>query len=124
MSTVKRMATVLSVAALALVLFGSRAQADTWNDLSYVTFSGPVTLPGVALPAGTYMFTKVPDTPLVQVFSKTGNQIYATLFTIPDIHNTPASHTIVALRETPVGQPPAVRVWFYPGHDTGSEFLY
>jgi hypothetical protein len=32
------------------------AQASTFDKLSYVTFSGPVQIPGVVLPAGTYIF--------------------------------------------------------------------
>src|SRR4029078_13471846 len=37
------------------------ARADEWNKLTYLTFSGPVQVPGTTLPAGTYMF-KLADT--------------------------------------------------------------
>ena len=42
-------------AALAMVL-AAPASADTWNKKTFLTFSGPVQVPGVTLPAGTYTF--------------------------------------------------------------------
>jgi hypothetical protein len=74
------------------VLFAAPAQADSRNELTYLTFSQPVELPGVVLPAGTYMFRK-PDSPtdqdVVQVFSKDGDTSYGTFLTIPDRRPTP-----------------------------------
>jgi hypothetical protein len=32
------------------------AEADTWDQLTYFTFSAPVEIPGTILPAGTYSF--------------------------------------------------------------------
>ena len=37
-------------------LIASPARADEWNKKTFLTFSGPVQVPGVTLPAGTYTF--------------------------------------------------------------------
>src|SRR4051794_843180 len=43
--------------AAALVAFlAPGAHADEWNKRTYLTFSGPVQIPGATLPAGTYTF--------------------------------------------------------------------
>jgi hypothetical protein len=103
------------------------ARANEWNHLTYFTFSAPVEIPGVALPAGTYMF-KVPDVStgqnVVQVFSKDGSRIFATFFTIPDDRMTPTEKPIVTFEEAPAGAPEAVKAWFYPGEAVGREFVY
>jgi hypothetical protein len=103
------------------------ARADEHDKLTYFTFSGPVRLPGVTLPAGTYMF-KLAESPsnrhIVQVFNKDGSKIYATILAIPDQRLDPTDKPIVMFRETPAGTPAAVRAWFYPGNTIGDEFVY
>ena len=39
------------------------SKADTWDQLTKVTFSGPVEIPGQVLPAGTY-WLKLLDSPV------------------------------------------------------------
>src|SRR5207245_2922314 len=48
-----RIACTAAVLALGLA---TAAHADEWNKLTYLTFSGPVNMPGITLPAGTYRF--------------------------------------------------------------------
>ena len=43
-------------AATLAVAFAGTAHADECSKLTYLTFSGPVQLPGITLPAGTYRF--------------------------------------------------------------------
>src|SRR4029078_1435457 len=43
-------------AALLLGVAASASAQSTWDKLTYFTFSGPVAVPGVSLPAGTYEF--------------------------------------------------------------------
>jgi hypothetical protein len=116
----------VAVAVFAL-LSATSARADSWNQLTYFTFSAPVEIPGVALPAGTYMF-KLADTEesrnVVQVFSKDGSKVYATFLAIPDERMTPADKPVVTFEETPVGTPEAIKAWFYPGETIGHEFVY
>lgn len=103
------------------------AKADEWNKRTEITFSAPVELPGIVLPAGTYVF-KLADSPsnrdIVQVFNKDENKIYATILAIPDYRQAPASKTIVNFEERSAGSPEAIKEWFYPGDEYGEEFVY
>jgi len=45
------------LAAILIGTFAVPAQADECDKLTYLTFSAPVALPGVSLPAGTYRFS-------------------------------------------------------------------
>jgi hypothetical protein len=102
------------------------AQADTWDQLTYFTFSAPVEIPGAVLPAGTYTF-KLPEPgsrDLVRVLSRDGSKVYATFFTIPDERLTPTDKPAVTFEETPAGTPEAIKAWFYPGDPVGHEFVY
>jgi hypothetical protein len=116
----------VAITAAAVWLSATPAHANEWNELTYFTFSAPVELPGVALPAGTYMFKHpdVNDLQLVQVFSQDGQTIYGTFLTIPESRPTPTDKPTVTLEETPAGTPEAIKAWFYPGHKTGDEFIY
>jgi hypothetical protein len=125
----KRWIAMLSFAAAAVfVLSVVPARASESNELTYFTFSGPVALPGVALPAGTYMF-KHPDLAggddqVVQVFSEDGRTIYGTFQTIPETIQTPKDQPTVSFAESPAGAPEEITAWFYPGRLTGDEFIY
>lgn len=114
------------VLALAVCLTPA-ARADEWNKLTYLTFSGPVEIPGKTLPAGTYMF-KLADSPsnrhIVQIFDKDGTKIYATLLAIPNERLEPSDKPVVMFSERPAGTPAAVKAWFYPGNTIGDEFIY
>ena len=108
-------------------LHPSTARADTWDQLTYFTFSAPVEIPGAALPAGTYMF-KLADADgsrnVIRVLSKDGSQVYSTFFAIPDERLTPTDKPVVTFEETPAGTPEAIKAWFYPGDTIGHEFVY
>jgi hypothetical protein len=119
-------AATLSAFALGLMLLPA-AKADQWNELTRVRFSQPVEAPGVVLPAGTYMF-KLLDSQtnrhIVQIFNKDQNHCYATILAIPDYRLHPSGKTVITFEERAAGSPPAIRAWFYPGDNFGSEFVY
>ena len=48
--------TVMMLCCVLLFAFSS-AKADEWNKRTVMTFSQPVELPGIVLPAGTYAIT-------------------------------------------------------------------
>jgi hypothetical protein len=110
-----------------LAVLPASARADTWDQLTYFTFSASVEIPGVALPAGTYMF-KLADADgsrnVIRVLSKDGSKVYSTFFAIPDERLTPTDKPVVTFEETPVGTPEAIKAWFYPGDTVGHEFVY
>jgi len=84
----KRMSVLVSIAAAALFVVGTApaAHADESDELTYFTFSAPVTLPGVVLPTGTYMFRRpmTDNADLVQVLSEDGRTVYGTFWTVPE----------------------------------------
>jgi len=94
---------------------------------SYFTFSGRIALPGVSLPAGTYVFEVVNPTAnaIVRVSSRDGRKTYVTAFTrtIDRSPGQPADLQLV-LNEVPAGTRPSVRAWFPLGERSGHEFIY
>ncbi|HYM12792.1 MAG TPA: hypothetical protein VEU62_18785 [Bryobacterales bacterium] len=103
------------------------ARADEWNKKTNVSFSQPVEIPGMVLPAGQYVF-KLADSQsnrdIVQVFNKDENHIYKTILAIPDYRLQPADKTVITFEERAAGAPRAVKEWFYPGDNYGEEFVY
>jgi hypothetical protein len=105
----------------------SGADAFTSDKRTYFTFNQSVALPGVTLPAGTYMFRLAnPDTSrnVIQVSDKKGMQSYAMLLTIPSYRTRPAKDSEIEFLETPEGAPRAVNAWWYTGDSTGYQFIY
>jgi hypothetical protein len=109
------------------------AKADGWDKRTVVTFSGPVEIPGVhlkgwgVLPAGTYVFRVLDsqtDRHIVQIFSKDEKVCYATILSVPNYRIKATSKTVITFRERPAGEPEALRAWFYPGMNSGEEFVY
>lgn len=125
----KRVLVVLSSIGLAALVLASPANAQTnttWDDRSYLTFSGPVSLPGVTLPAGTYLFrfpSRYTSRSVVQVLSEDRKTVYAMFQTIPTWRLAVARDPEVTLKETPANAPPAIAALF-PAHGRiGYEFL-
>jgi hypothetical protein len=122
-----RVITSLTCAVALTLALAPGARADENDRLTYMTFSGPVQIPGVTLAAGTYTF-KIADTQsnrhVVQVFTKDDNKLITTLMTIPNDRLEPVKDTFVMFAERPAGTPVAVKAWFYPGRSIGEEFLY
>ena len=130
MRFLKYSALALCVALLAGITAPS-VRADAFNHKTFVTFSGPVEIPGFhgpkVLPAGTYVF-KLLDTQadrnIVQVFNKNENHLYSTIISVPDYRMRPAGKTVIRFAERVSGSPLALRAWFYPGDKYGQEFVY
>jgi hypothetical protein len=132
MTLFKAVPTVVCAALIGLA-FSPGVKADEWNKKTVVTFSGPVETPGVhiqgwaVLPAGTYVF-RLLDSPsdrhIVQIFNQDESVIYATALAIPNYRLRATGKTVITFRERPVGEPEALRAWFYPGDNFGQEFVY
>ncbi len=126
----QRLTSVLASALLVGIVTGLSvrpAQASEFDKLTYLTFSGPVEIPGVGLPAGTYIFKIAnPNSGLdvVQVLSRDRKTVYATFFALHNSRFSPSDETIVTFHEPPAGAPQAIKTWFYPGETTGFEFIY
>jgi len=121
-------------AALALLVVtgivgvAASVHATSIAHVNYVTFSAPVALPGVSLPAGTYIFES-PLAPssidVVRVSSRDRRQVFLTAFTQTVIR--PARGTWapqIMLGEIGRGTPPPVKVWYPAGEPIGHAFIY
>lgn len=110
-----------------LAFTSTTTHAQTIDNRTFFSFSQPVTLPGVTLPAGKYLFRN-PDTlggrRVVQVLSEDGRQAYAQLLTIPVQRFEASKDPEVRFMETAEGNPAAIKAWWYPGNTIGWEFIY
>lgn len=114
-------------AAVLSAMFGVAARADTSDKKTIVTFSDDVEIPGQVLPAGTYVFklaNSMSDRHIVQIWNEDENQILATLQAIPTYRFDTPDRTILEFDERLGASPMALRSWFYPGDNTGQEFVY
>ena len=109
------------------LIFELAAHADEDNELTILTFSQPVQVPGRILPAGTYEFVLAnsqSNRDIVRIFNADGTELFATIQTIPTERAREADGTSVTLAQRPDGQPAALVTWFYPGTENGHEFIY
>jgi hypothetical protein len=106
------------------------ASADEWNKKTVVTFSAPFEVPGVGaqvLPAGTYVFKlldSLSDRHIVQIFNKEETHVFTTILAIPNLRMRTTDKTVITFKERAQGEPEAIRTWFYPGNNSGEEFVY
>jgi hypothetical protein len=119
----------ISIAMLCMI-FSTTTSAQPWNKKTTVTFTAPIEIPGVGaqvLPAGTYVFRlldSLSDRNIVQIFNQDESHLYATILAIPNYRLKATDKTVMAFGERAVGEPQAVRAWFYPGDNWGQEFVY
>jgi hypothetical protein len=115
---------------LLCMMFSGTVSAQTWNKRTTVTFSGPVEIPGAGaqvLPAGTYVFRLLDsqsDRHIVQIFNEDESHVYATILAIPNYRLQATDKTVMTFAERAAGEPQAIRAWFYPGDNSGQEFVY
>lgn len=113
--------------AVVAVLVAGIARADSYDKRTVFTFNRPISLPGVTLPAGDYLFRIVnteTGRTVIQVLSGDGKTPYAMLHSIPEIRRDASDRPEVRFMETGKGQPSAIKTWWYPGERTGYEFIY
>jgi len=103
------------------------AYADDWDKATKITINQPIEIPGLVLPAGTYIVKIVDllaERHVVRFLSEDESKVYATLIGIPDFRLEPTDKTVITFYETEQNRPRALRSWFYPGHQYGIEFAY
>jgi hypothetical protein len=111
---------------LAFAAFSPMARADEWNQMTKLSFSQPIEIPGRVLPAGTYWFTlaNTQSRNVVEIFNSNWSKKYATIITVPEYRLQSTDHTQVEFAERPHDKPEALLTWYYPGLLIGHEFLY
>jgi len=121
---------LIGAAAMVATLAPTVVSAQALTDKRvFFTFSGPVAVPGVTLPAGKYMF-RLPTTiasgerHVMQVLSSDGKTSYAMFLGISANRTDYPTKPEVRFMETAAGTPAAVKTWWYPGDKAGYEFVY
>jgi len=122
-SMIAACAAIVALNAVTPVQAGSNGRYTT-----YITFSRSVALPGVTLPAGTYIFERasgVARTDIVQVLA--GDRSRAFLIAFTDRTLRPAgwpANRHIALGEAAPGGIPPILAWYPVGEDLGHTFIY
>src|SRR5437762_13984539 len=96
-----RIAIAIIGVAMLITLLPSNAKADEWDKKTIVTFDQPVEIPGMVLPAGTYVFRRASGTDpnVVRISGQDDNHVYATLLAIPDYRMNPTAKTAITCEE-------------------------
>jgi hypothetical protein len=116
-------AAMLSVCAVGT----AHAQQPDTKKAIYFTFSQPVTLPQVTLPAGKYMFRladSLVNRSIVQIYSADGSKMHGMMMTIPATRPDRPNDPEIRFLESGADMPPAVATYWYPGDTRGWEFVY
>ena len=105
------------------------AMADDVNKRIDFQFSAPVQIPGKVLAPGKYAFQLANDDDrnVVRIFSEDSSRkehLVATVLVIPDYTANAPDKPTIHFEERRSGGPEAIHTWFYPGDDTGWEFIY
>jgi hypothetical protein len=86
-----------------------------------------VSLPGVTLAAGTYVFESGPGNThpdIVRVLSQNRQTQFYLGITIPKERPRGAPPSILTLGEAPAGAAAPILIWYPVGTTTGHEFMY
>ena len=119
---------VTSVCTTALVacVATAPAAAQTIDKETFFTFSEPVSLPGITLPAGKYEFLVDPSSEgsVVEVRSGDGMHPYGVFLVNRASASVIPDKPEVKLSEASPHMVQAIRAWWYPGEQTGYSFIY
>jgi hypothetical protein len=107
-------------------VFVPKSRADESDKKTIVTVKQPIQVPGKVLPAGTYVFKLLDsnELTLVAIFNADETHLITTVQGVSDSRMQTPDKTILQFEERPSGQPEALKAWFYPGDNSGIEFVY
>lgn len=91
------------------------------------TFSAPIAVPGVTLPAGSYVFRLANDQTgrdVIQVLGADRGTPYAMFFSLRTPRGEPVDTPEIRFMETAADMPAAIKSWWYPADTQGYEFVY
>lgn len=119
--------TAFGALVLGLVLTVPMHGSETSLHTNYLTFSGPVALPGVTLGAGTYIFERVVETEpdIVVVRNHDRSKVYFLAFTErADRPAGMARDRMVSFGESRPGAPVPIVAWYPIDSLSGHRFVY
>jgi hypothetical protein len=114
---------------IGLMLLGTffvpQGRADESDKKTSVTVNGAIQVPGKVLPAGTYVFKLLDsnDRTLVAIYNADETHLITTVQGISDSRMETPDKSILQFEER-AGGPEALKAWFYPGDNSGVEFIY
>ena len=114
------------LAVLAAIVLSAVSQAGPpLTETNNLTFGSPVALPGVTLPAGTYVFERdnVNNSRIVRVKSPNYQTLLFVGFTTP-VTRPRGYKSPVSFGEAAAGEPIPIVAWYPVGSNQGHQFLY
>jgi hypothetical protein len=127
MTVNRNVALVLGIVAIITVFAGAMASATSLTKATYLTFSGPVALPGVTLSAGEYLFELADPystRKVVRVTNRLRSRVYLTAITRPVPRPGGLRDGLVTLGEARPGSPRPITAWFPENESVGYGFIY
>jgi hypothetical protein len=122
-----RQTAVAVVFAGLLSVFVPAAKSAEWDPRTTVTFSAPVEVPGMVLPAGTYVF-QLEDNPgflnVLRIYNQDATRLVTTVMTVNGYRERPSGKALFTLEERSGGTPQALHTFFEPGKNYGHVFVY
>jgi hypothetical protein len=117
-------------AALALSLMSSAfvpsLKASETDKKTVITASQAIAVQETILPAGKYVLKLLNSSSsrdIVQIYNAEETQLITTILAIPAYRTRPTGETMFSFYEVPEGQPSGLHTWFYPGDNSGFDFL-
>ena len=110
-----------------LFLVISTAFAQVWNKKTNLTVGERIEVPGAVLEPGKYVVKLVDSDSnrhIVRFMNEREDRVISTVIAIPNERLKVTGDTQFSFYERPVGEPRAMRAWFYPGDNFGQEFVY
>jgi hypothetical protein len=126
MTHIKSIRVAMAAAAMAL-LVAAAAHAWGFSHENKVKFSGPVALPGIVLPAGTYMFDVASPTAqdvVVVRGAESGKLFYMGFAKTVSRPRNVSPNLPIVLGEARANEVRPIVVWYEVNDTTGHEFLY
>jgi hypothetical protein len=124
----KRYLTMFAALAISLMssAFVPSLKASESDKKTIITISQPVAVEGTILPAGQYVLTLLnfmsPGN-VVCIFNGEGTRLITTVQAIHAQRLQPTDQSEFSFYDPTAGHPAALHTWFYPGDDSGFEFL-
>lgn len=115
------------VLALLVAVVGTSAHAWGFSHQNRITFSQPVSLPGVSLAPGEYSFDVASPTALDVVVvrnQRTGKVLYMGFTNTVERPRNMSRNAPIAFGEAPADAPRPISTWYEIGNTTGHQFLY
>jgi hypothetical protein len=110
-----------------LLVASSVASAQLWNKKTNLTVRERIEVPGAILEPGNYVVKLVDSDSnrhIVRFMNEREDRVISTVIAIPNYRLKVTGDTQFSWYERPMGEPSAMRAWFYPGDNFGQEFVY